>query len=58
MPFVGAKLGIAVILGTGSNVGLYDGKQLVKTVGGLGYVLGDEGSGVHLGKDIVELLPE
>ena len=58
----GRKAGIAVILGTGSNVGLYDGRQLVKTVGGLGYVLGDEGSGVHLGKTLLnyylnDLLP-
>lgn len=47
------EAGIAAILGTGSNVGLYDGRQFQRTAGGLGYVLGDEGSGAHLGKTLL-----
>lgn len=45
--------GISCILGTGSNAGLYDGKNIVQRAGGLGYVLGDEGSGAHLGKNLL-----
>ena len=46
----GHKPGIACILGTGSNSCLYDGKEIVKNVPPLGYILGDEGSGAVLGK--------
>lgn len=42
--------GIACILGTGSNSCFYDGKEIVKNVKSLGYILGDEGSGAALGK--------
>ncbi|HMQ90633.1 MAG TPA: hypothetical protein PKB07_23695, partial [Flavilitoribacter sp.] len=42
--------GIACILGTGSNSAYYDGEQIVRTAGGLGFILGDEGSGADLGK--------
>lgn len=42
--------GIACILGTGSNSCLYDGKEIVKNVPPLGYILGDEGGGAVLGK--------
>jgi N-acetylglucosamine kinase-like BadF-type ATPase len=41
--------GVACILGTGSNTGYYNGKKIVKNSPGLGYVLGDEGSGAYLG---------
>ncbi len=44
------KQGIVGILGTGSNSGYYDGINIVKNVPSLGYVLGDEGGGVHMGK--------
>ena len=46
----GAEEGIACILGTGSNSGLYDGSQLVKNTPPLGYILGDEGSGAVMGR--------
>jgi glucosamine kinase len=46
--------GIVCILGTGSNSCLYDGKKIVYKIGGLGYILGDEGSGAHLGKNLLE----
>ena len=50
----GSKPGIAAILGTGSNSCLYDGKNIVENVASLGYILGDEGSGAHLGKTFIQ----
>lgn len=49
----GHEEGIACILGTGSNSCLYDGEKIVQKVPSLGYVLGDEGSGNHIGKLLV-----
>jgi len=46
------EAGIACILGTGSNSCLYDGKKIVSNVGGFGFILGDEGSGAVLGKQL------
>ncbi|MFW5725502.1 MAG: ATPase [Bacteroidota bacterium] len=45
--------GIAAILGTGSNSCYYDGKQIAKNVSPLGYILGDEGSGAVLGRQLL-----
>jgi N-acetylglucosamine kinase-like BadF-type ATPase len=45
--------GIACILGTGSNSCLYDGIKEIDNVANLGYLLGDEGSGTHLGKKLI-----
>ncbi len=42
--------GIACILGTGSNSCLFDGKEIIENIRPLGFLLGDEGSGAHLGK--------
>lgn len=50
----GDKKGIACILGTGSNSCFYNGKRIVKNSPGLGFILGDEGSGSHLGKKVVQ----
>lgn len=60
--------GIACIMGTGSNSCLYDGTDVIDNVTNLGYLVGDEGSGTHLGKKIIrtyfyrempaELVPE
>lgn len=50
----GDKKGIACILGTGSNSCYYNGKKIVKNSPGLGYVLGDEGSGAYLGKKVIQ----
>ena len=50
----GRKRGIACILGTGSNSCYYDGKKIVRNSPGLGYVLGDEGSGAYLGKKVLQ----
>lgn len=42
--------GIACILGTGSNSGLYIDGAIRRNVPPMGYILGDEGSGASLGK--------
>ncbi len=49
----GNQPGIAAILGTGSNSCYYDGEQIVKNVISLGFILGDEGSGCYIGKQLV-----
>lgn len=49
----GSAEGIACIIGTGSNTCLYDGKNVIDNVSNLGYLLGDEGSGSHLGKLLI-----
>lgn len=49
----GRDEGIACILGTGSNSCLYDGRAIVENVSPLGYILGDEGSGAVLGKNLI-----
>ncbi|MCO5231534.1 MAG: hypothetical protein M9958_10300 [Chitinophagales bacterium] len=48
----GDEKGFSCILGTGSNAVYYDGKEIVQPKGslGVGYILGDEGSGAHIGK--------
>jgi glucosamine kinase len=50
----GTSRGIACILGTGSNSCYFNGKKIIKNSPGLGYVLGDEGSGAYLGKKVVQ----
>lgn len=50
----GDAKGIACILGTGSNSCYYNGKRIVKNSPGLGFILGDEGSGAYLGKKVVQ----
>lgn len=50
----GNEKGVACILGTGSNSCYYNGKKIVKNSPGLGFILGDEGSGAHLGKKVVQ----
>lgn len=46
--------GIACILGTGSNSCFYDGKEITKMRTGIGYILGDEGSGAYLGRKVLQ----
>lgn len=46
----GNNSGLVGILGTGSNIGYYNGSELEKSIPILGYLLGDEGSGNALGK--------
>jgi len=50
----GHEKGIACILGTGANSCYYNGKNIVKNSPGIGYVLGDEGSGAYLGKKVIQ----
>jgi N-acetylglucosamine kinase-like BadF-type ATPase len=50
----GSSKGIACILGTGSNCCYFNGKRIMKISPGLGYVLGDEGSGAYLGKKVIQ----
>ena len=50
----GHEKGIACILGTGSNSCYYNGKKIMHNSPGLGYVLGDEGSGSYLGKKVIQ----
>ena len=49
----GHEEGIACILGTGSNSCLFDGEKITDNTPSLGYILGDEGSGAHLGRQLV-----
>ena len=49
----GKEKGLACILGTGASSCLYDGEQIAERSSSLGYVLGDEGSGAFLGKQLL-----
>ena len=49
----GHEEGIACILGTGSNSCLFNGKKIIENTPSLGYILGDEGSGAYLGRQLV-----
>lgn len=44
---------ISCILGTGSNSAYFDGQHLTTLNSGLGYILGDEGSGSYFGKKLL-----
>lgn len=50
--------GIAGILGTGSNSCLFDGKQIIKEYRSGGYIIGDEGGGVDIGKRVIKAFIE
>ena len=49
----GRNPGIVCILGTGSNSCYYDGEKIISNVSPLGFILGDEGSGAVLGRQLV-----
>ncbi|HIZ87866.1 MAG TPA: ATPase [Candidatus Coprenecus pullistercoris] len=60
---LGCRDGVAAILGTGSNSGLYLGGRIVRNIPAGGFILGDEGSGAWLGKRLLSdyikgMLPE
>lgn len=60
---LGREAGFAAILGTGSNSCLYDGEKETLNIDSAGFILGDEGSGAHIGKRLITdfirgLLPE
>ncbi len=49
----GFHRGIACILGTGSNSGVFDGHRFVDQLHSIGYLAGDEGGGAYMGKLLV-----
>ncbi|MCL2682164.1 MAG: ATPase [Bacteroidales bacterium] len=49
----GSESGLVCILGTGSSSCVYDGKQIIERLPSLGYLLGDEGGGAFLGRNLV-----
>jgi glucosamine kinase len=49
----GDKKGLICILGTGSNVSYFDGTSTFDSNYGLGYILGDEGSGTFFGRKMI-----
>jgi N-acetylglucosamine kinase-like BadF-type ATPase len=51
----GNETGIACILGTGANAGIFNGTTITKTPNSLGYMLGDNGSGSVLGLELLKL---
>jgi len=46
--------GFASIIGTGSNSCFFNGTKIIQNSPGLGYVLGDEGSGAYLGRMVLQ----
>jgi len=50
----GNKKGIVCNFGTGSFSCFFNGKKIVESRPGLGYILGDEGSGAYLGKKVLQ----
>ncbi len=51
---LGHNEGIACILGTGSNSCVFDGENITERAVSLGYLVGDEGSGMHIGREVVK----
>lgn len=49
----GNQKGLISILGTGSNICFYNGKEIIPGNHGLGFILGDEGSGTWFGKKLL-----
>jgi len=52
----GKEVGLAAILGTGSNCAFYDGEKCHNLKLSAGYILGDEGSGAVIGRQFMSLL--
>ncbi|MBN1113349.1 MAG: hypothetical protein JXA53_10600, partial [Bacteroidales bacterium] len=52
----GNNAGIACILGTGSNSGVFDGEKITDKQVSLGYILGDEGSAASMVKNFYKAL--
>ena len=44
---------IVSILGTGSTFRIFDGNKTIKNYSSLGFIIGDEGSGTHIGKSLL-----
>jgi N-acetylglucosamine kinase-like BadF-type ATPase len=59
----GHEKGLCCVLGTGSNISFFDGEEIHSGKHGLGFILGDEGSGTWFGKALITdflygLMPE
>ena len=54
----GNTKGIVAILGTGMNIGFWDGKDLQTPMPSLGYIFGDAGSGAVLGRKLIKAVFE
>lgn len=50
---LGKEKGFICMIGTGSNSGYYDGRNITANIPPLGFILGDEGSGASLGKKLL-----
>ncbi len=46
--------GVIAILGTGSNIAFYDGVRVIHKTPSLGFILGDEGSGAYIGRQLIQ----
>jgi len=49
----GHEKGLCCVLGTGSNISFFDGEEIHSGQHGLGFILGDEGSGTWFGKVMI-----
>src|ERR1700744_458253 len=49
----GHEKGLCCVLGTGSNISFFDGEEIHSGQHGLGFILGDEGSGTWFGKALI-----
>lgn len=52
---LGNKKGIVAILGTGANACIAENGHVLHQLPSLGYILGDEGSGAYLGKELLRM---
>lgn len=50
----GDDKGVIAILGTGSNIAYYDGINIIHRTPSLGFILGDEGSGAFIGRQLLQ----
>lgn len=50
----GHQEGVLAILGTGSHAAVFDGSKIIRQTSSLGYLLGDEGGGSDIGKELVK----
>jgi len=51
---LGNREGVVGILGTGAVAAQFDGQKIIRQTSGLGYMLGDEGSGFDIGKRMLQ----
>ncbi|MCQ2959738.1 MAG: ATPase [Bacteroidales bacterium] len=54
----GNSSGIVAILGTGMNIGYWNGEKLETPMPSLGYIFGDAGSGAVLGRKLIQAIFE